>query len=237
METILKQVRQELKNSIDEKTLSISQHYFKEGEHPKVYGVKMPVAGKIAKEFFQEIKSLPKIQIFTLCEELWQSGYLEEAIIACNWSYALLKQYEPGDFEIFERWVENYVDNWGACDTLCNHTIGGFIEMYPEYISRLKEWATSDSRWMRRAAAVTLIVPARKGLFLDDIFQIATILLYDKDDLVQKGYGWMLKVASQTYQKEIFDFVMKHKATMPRTALRYAIEKMLPEMRAEAMKK
>jgi len=72
---------------------------------------------------------------------------------------------------------------------------------------------------------------------LKDIFEIAGILLVDKDDLVQKGYGWMLKAASQAYQKEVFDFVMKNKATMPRTALRYAIEKMPQEMKVEAMKK
>jgi 3-methyladenine DNA glycosylase AlkD len=109
--------------------------------------------------------------------------------------------------------------------------------MYPKFLSELKKWATSENRWMRRAAAVTLIIPARKGLFLNDIFEIAGILLVDKDDLVQKGYGWMLKAASQAYQKEVFDFVMKYKAPMPRTALRYAIEKMPQEMKVEAMKK
>ncbi len=51
----------------------------------------------------------------------------------------------------------------------------------------LKEWATSDNRWTHRTAAVTLIIPARKGLFLNDIFQIATTLFHDEDDLVQKG--------------------------------------------------
>jgi len=109
--------------------------------------------------------------------------------------------------------------------------------MYPQFLPKLKEWATSENRWTRRAAAVTLIIPAQKGLFLNDIFEIAGTLLLDKDDLVQKGYGWMLKVASQAYQKEVFDFVMKYKATMPRTALRYAIEKMPQGMKAEAMKR
>ena len=90
---------------------------------------------------------------------------------------------------------------------------------------------------MRRAAAVTLIIPARKGLFLNDIFEIAELLLADKDDLVQKGYGWMLKAASQAYQTEVLDFVIKYKTTMPRTALRYAIEKMPQEMKAQAMKR
>ena len=55
--------------------------------------------------------------------------------------------------------------------------------------------------------------------------------------MVQKGYGWMLKVASQAHLQEVFDYVMKHKAVMPRTALRYAIEKMPPELKSEAMKK
>lgn len=90
---------------------------------------------------------------------------------------------------------------------------------------------------MRRASAVTLIIPARKGLFINDIFEIADILLADKDDLVQKGYGWMLKAASEAYMEKVFDFVIARKAIMPRTALRYAIEKMPAEMKAEAMKK
>jgi 3-methyladenine DNA glycosylase AlkD len=69
--------------------------------------------------------------------------------------------------------------------------------MYPEFIEELKKFAVSENRWMRRAAAVSLIIPARKGMFLDDIFRISDILLEDKDDLVQKGYGWMLKAASR----------------------------------------
>jgi 3-methyladenine DNA glycosylase AlkD len=55
--------------------------------------------------------------------------------------------------------------------------------------------------------------------------------------MVQKGYGWMLKEASKPHQKEVFDFVMMHKSVMPRTALRYAIEKMPPELKVRAMEK
>ena len=109
--------------------------------------------------------------------------------------------------------------------------------MFPEKISYLEKWAKLPGRWMKRASAVTLIVPARKGLFLKDIFKIAGILLMDKDDMVQKGYGWMLKAASQAYQKEVFDFVIKNKAVMPRTSLRYAIEKMPKELKIMAMAK
>jgi 3-methyladenine DNA glycosylase AlkD len=66
---------------------------------------------------------------------------------------------------------------------------------------------------------------------------IANILLLDRDDLVQKGYGWMLKEASRKNQKEVFDYIIKHKKTMSRTALRYAIEKMPEELKREAMAK
>ena len=90
---------------------------------------------------------------------------------------------------------------------------------------------------MRRAAAVSLIIPARNGKFLKDILEIADILLLDKDDMVQKGYGWMLKAASQAHQQEIFNYVVEKKAVMPRTALRYAIEKMPKELKTKAMAK
>ena len=106
-----------------------------------------------------------------------------------------------------------------------------------DFLSDLKKFTKSDNRWMKRAAAVSLIVPARKGLFLSDMFEIALILLEDPDDMVQKGYGWMLKVASQTHQNEVFEFVMQHKQRMPRTALRYAIEKMPEDLKKQAMSK
>jgi 3-methyladenine DNA glycosylase AlkD len=109
--------------------------------------------------------------------------------------------------------------------------------MYPEYISRLKKWAQSQNRWVKRASAVSLIIQARKGKFLNDIFEIADILLSDRDDIVQKGYGWMLKAASEAHQKEVFNYVMSKKTTMPRTSLRYAIEKMPAELKALAMAK
>jgi 3-methyladenine DNA glycosylase AlkD len=109
--------------------------------------------------------------------------------------------------------------------------------MYPEKISFLKKWAHDPGRWVKRASAVSLIIPARKGLFRDDIFEIADILLMDPDDMVQKGYGWMLKAASQSNNTDVFNYIMKNKAEMPRTSLRYAIEKMPEDLKRLAMTK
>lgn len=91
-------LRQILKDSIDPKTLQSSDRFFKPGEQAKVYGIKMTDVTKIAKEFYKEIDGQPKTQIFELCEQLWQSGYLEEAVIACEWAYSLRKEYAPEDF-------------------------------------------------------------------------------------------------------------------------------------------
>ena len=247
---ILEQIRQMLIKSVDVKALASSDHFFKKGESAKIYGVKMAEVSKIAKESLLFMKEYSKQTIFELCEELWKSGYLEEAVVACAWTESLHKKYEPADFTVFERWLSNYVTNWADCDTLCNHTIGSFVMMYPDYIAKLKKWAKSPNRWVRRGSAVSLIIPARKGLFLNDIIEIADILLLEKDDLVQKGNGWMLKAASmsETFVKEsneikkehlevVFNYVIKNKAIMPRTTLRYAIEKMPADLKNEAMKK
>ena len=235
MSNILDKIRQELKQKADEQTQQSGQKFFK--EPVQLYGVKTAVVTKIGKEYFKEVKEQRKADIFQLCDELWQSGYMEESFIACNWAYFLRKSYIPQDFQVFERWVNGYVSNWASCDTLCNHTIGAFLEMYPEYVSKLKIWGTSPNRWMRRAAAVSLIIPAKQGKFLHDIFEIADTLLLDTDDLVQKGYGWMLKAASHAHQQEVFEYVLTRKTTMPRTALRYAIEKMPKELKIRAMEK
>ncbi len=235
MENIIDKIRTELRHSIDEKTLATSQNFFK--EKIKLYGVKVPTVNKISREYFKLIDCKTKSEIVELCEILWQSGFIEESFIACNWSYYIHEKYEPEDFQLFEKWITNYVNNWATCDTLCNHTIGEFIEMFPEYIVKLKDWATSHNRWLRRASSVTLIIPARKGNFLNEILEIADILLLDKDDLVQKGYGWMLKAASEANQQEIVDYVIKNKSIMPRTALRYAIEKMPKELKIKAMER
>lgn len=235
MNPILEKIREELRRNSDEKIRENGKRFFK--EEVNTYGISSAQVGQIAKLYFQEIKGLEKKQILELCEDLWKSGMMEESFIACSWSDAVHPQFEEKDFQTLERWVGTYVSNWASCDTLCNHTVGSFIDLYPSYLKELKRWAKSENRWMKRAAAVSLIIPARKGRYLADIFEIAGLLLTDTDDLVQKGYGWMLKAASQAHETEVFEYVMKHKTDMPRTALRYAIEKMSTELKKQAMAK
>jgi 3-methyladenine DNA glycosylase AlkD len=235
MDPVISQIRKELEGHADPEIRKTSLRFFK--EKITCYGMKTSTVMAIAKKYWKEVKTRPKTEIFALCEELYKSGYIEESFIVSNWAYALSGRYEPGDFLVFRRWIETYISNWASCDGFCNHAMGDFIEQYPEYIEDLKDWTRSDNRWMRRAAAVSLIVPAKHGKFPDEAIAIADLLLTDPDDLVQKGYGWLLKEASRKHEDAVFAYVMKNRKVMPRTALRYAIELMPKDKKAEAMKR
>jgi 3-methyladenine DNA glycosylase AlkD len=232
---IVKQIKKELKEKSSPKAVSGESRFFK--DKIKHYGINTPEVQKISKRYFETIKSLEKKTVFDLCEKLFSSGYMEEASIASDWTYRIRKSYILSDFDTFQKWIDKYIDNWAKCDTFCNHSVGFLIEKYPELINKLKKWSKSKNRWLRRASAVSLIAPARKGLFLKEIFEICDTLLLDEEDTVQKGYGWLLKISSDKHQKEVFDYVMKNKTKMPRTSLRYAIEKMPQNLKKEAMEK
>ncbi|MDD5132798.1 MAG: DNA alkylation repair protein [bacterium] len=233
--TVVTAVRTELKKQADKKTRESARRFFK--EEARFYGVKSALLKKITRAYFQQVKDRDKKEIFALCEELFASDYSEEAFIAAEWAFRLEKKYRLEDFRLFEKWVNKYVNNWAKCDTFCNHAVGALVEKYPVLLPELKRWAKSKNRWVRRAAAVTLILPARRGKFLKEVFGIADILQLDQDDLVQKGYGWMLKEASRQHEQEVFAYLMKYKTTIPRTAFRYALEKMSPRLKKQAMAK
>ena len=233
MDPVIARIRKELVAKADPEIQKTSQRFFK--EDIVCYGMKTATVIAIAKKHWKEVKSRPKPEIFALCEDLYQSGYMEESFIVSNWAHALSGRYEREDLAVFRRWIDTYITNWASCDGFCNHTMGDFIGQYPEYTDELKRWTQSKNRWMRRAAAVSLIVPAKQGKFLKESIEIADMLLTDSDDMVQKGYGWLLKEASRKHTDEVFSYVMKNKRRMPRTALRYAIELMPRDLKAEAM--
>lgn len=240
---IINQIRKELLDNVDKKHKESITRWYK--ELVQFMGVKTPTVRKIADKYWQEIKHLDKKQIFELCEELLKgdnnNAFDEEVTIAYAWAYKLKNRYSKSDWKIFERWLKNYVTNWGKCDDFCTHAFGELLSQYPEFVSVVKKWTKSKNRWVRRASAVIFIksnnIYYTGKTSLEDIFYIADELLLDSDDLVQKGYGWMLKVASFGYRREVFDYVMKNKEKMPRTALRYAIEKMPKSLKKQAMQK
>ncbi|HRY30509.1 MAG TPA: DNA alkylation repair protein [Elusimicrobiota bacterium] len=233
MNTVIESVRKELRRNAVDAVRDGVRRFFK--ERVKLHGVKTPVVRALAARTARQLRGVEKERLFALCEKLLRSNYMEEALIAFEWADGRRKEFVRGDFKRFERWVKTYVDNWAKCDTFCNHTVGSFVERYPEFIGKLREWTRSPNRWVRRAAAVTLILPARHGKFLSESLEIAGRLLPDEDDLVRKGTGWLLKAAAEKHAREVFNYVLRNKKKMPRTVLRYAIEKMPAALRRRAM--
>jgi len=212
------------------------QQFFKETLAEPV-GLKAAALRDISGRVFRELKITSKDDVLRVGDALLESGMRYGKFFAFEWALKAKRAYVVSDFRRFETWLKKYVDNWGSCDSLCCGPLGHLVLMHPELSDKTIKWASSKNRWLRRASAVSLIVAARKGLLKERVFETADRLLADPDDLVQKGYGWMLKEASKQFNAEVLEYVLRHRKDMPRTALRYAIEKYPPAKRRQAMAK
>lgn len=195
---------------------------------------------KISSRIWRGIKAqgVPDLEsVLEYCNDLLERWTSEYRVVAFDWCYRMKKHYEPKHYSIFERWVKTYLTTWGSVDDFCTHTMGYFLYTYPEFAGEVKKWVESENPWVRRAAAVSFIYGLRRDIFLEHVFNVADALLTDEHRYVQWGYGWMLKEATKHFLDDIFEYVMEHKVVMPRSALRYAIEKMPREYKSKAMEK
>ena len=242
MNSTIKKIRKELQENAEIDYRKSSKNFFK--EPIKIYGTKTPVVRRIADKYYKEIDHLTKEQIYELAEELYKSNYNEESIVASQWVMKLQPKYEASDFKTFEKWIDEYLNNWSKVDDFCTHAMHQLLIKFPHTNKKIEIWTKSENKWLRRASAVTYVSWGKKDKackfyekFLPDVFKTAESLLTDEEDLVQKGYGWMLKYTAICYPNQVYQFLAKHKNNMTRIALRYAIEKMPQEMRAEIMQK
>lgn len=235
MNFFIKNLHEEWKHHAEKDYKKSQQWFFK--ERIELVGVRIGTVRKIAAVHWKQVKTLEKKELFALCEELLKTNLQEDSVVAYSWAYRMRKQWEVKDFAIFERWLKKYVNNWAKCDDLCTGVLGELLAIYPQLLKKTVAWQKSKNRWVRRGSAVALIVPIKRANILIDVFAVADALLQDEDDLVRKGHGWLLKEASNIYPKEVFAYVMKNKAKMPRVALRYAIEKMPAHWKKKAMEK
>jgi 3-methyladenine DNA glycosylase AlkD len=215
--------------------ISLSPNYVRK---LRVNVVDVPMVRKVSSKLYQELrtKGIRDIDsILSICKALLQQWTWEYRTIAFDWSFRIRKQFTSHHFRTFEDWTKLYLSTWGSVDDFCTHTMGSFFYVFTEYAHHVKQWASSDNPWIRRAAAVSLIYGLRRGSHIDYIFDVADAMLTDPRKYVQNGYGWMLKEATKYFQDEVFDYVMRNKPIMPRRALRYAIEKMPKTLKSKAM--
>jgi 3-methyladenine DNA glycosylase AlkD len=201
------------------------------------WGVPTPAIRAVGATHYKQLKPLDIDQRLEVCRALLETGLYEHKIMAFQWAYLARRDHVARHLEVFSGWLDGYVDDWTDCDDLCNRVVGDFLLRFPERAGALLGWAGSANLWMRRGAAVSLVLAARRGQQLELVLAVADALLEDAEDLVRKGYGWMLKEASRAHPQEVFDYVVSRRERMPRVALRAAVKKLPEQLRREAMGK
>lgn len=196
--------------------------------HDRFIGVSNPVLRKIAKEF----ADLTPAEI----QALLYSSLNEHRLLAL---FILVRQYQKASNaqkqEIYCFYLQHIeqVNNWNLVDASAHLIIG--THLIDKEKDLLLEFAQSDNLWKRRIAIVATWFFIRKNL-LDWTFKIAKQLLNDTHDLIHKAVGWMLREAGKKDALQLITFLDQHASQMPRTMLRYAIEKFPEDQRKKYLK-
>lgn len=202
------------------------------GEGDLFLGLTVPLQRQIAKKH--------KDLTFEELSKLFESKYHEFRLCGC---IILINQFQKSREEQHKNRIYNFLlkhlkalNNWDLIDTTVPPIIGSHILQNPELKPQLYAWAHSKNLWEKRIAMLATFAFIRSGDFSDAI-KIAEILLNDTHDLIHKAVGWMMREAGNKNLKVLEDFLEKHHQHMPRTMLRYAIEKLPQNKRAYYMKK
>lgn len=226
---MLNQVRREIQQEGDKKKAQFLGRFFKTGkgeyaEGDVFLGLTVPQSRIIVKKY----KDLPLKD----CVELLHSPIHEERLIAL---LIFVSQFTKGDNEgkkkIYDRYLANtkYINNWDLVDLSAGYIVGGYLLERPRGI--LEKFAKSSDLWEKRIAIIATFAFIKNGEY-EWTFKIADILLNDRHDLIHKAVGWMLReVGKRVSEKELEVYLQPRYKTMPRTMLRYAIERFIEEKR------
>jgi 3-methyladenine DNA glycosylase AlkD len=219
-------IAQEITNRLialgNKEQAAISQRFFKTGpgeygEGDIFLGIKVPVLRKLAKEYFD----LPLKEV----KPILRSKYHEIRLLSL---FILVDQFSKSDQKkkkrIYELYLKNtgFINNWDLVDSSAHHIVGPYL--IDKSKALLAELAQSDLLWERRIAIMSTFHYIKNDKFSDTL-RIAEMLLSDKEDLIHKAVGWMLREIGKRRLPSEETFLKKHYHNMPRTMLRYAIEK------------
>jgi len=224
-------LHQLLRSNVDRDKAAFFPRFFKTGpgeygEGDQFLGVTVPNIRKVAKQG----RDLPLVEIEKLLTSEWHEDRLLAVIL-------LVMQFEKGDEAtrkmIYDFYLAHtkYVNNWDIVDSSARQIVGGYLYFVCQS-TKLKELADSPSMWERRIAMIATSYWLWKGE-AEPTIAIAKMLLQDKEDLMHKAVGWMLREMGKRISPDTLrEFLTQHAATMPRTTLRYAIEHFDAEERA-----
>lgn len=161
-----------------------------------------------------------------LADTLIVEKHLEAKSVGIEVVARYRRDFAPRLLAAWKRWLaDNHSANWATTDAICGVLIGPLILKHPELAPKMRAWARDRNMWVRRAAAVGLIPSVRQGEALDPAYGVAKQLHPDKEDLIQKAVGWMLREAGKADWARLERYLRANGPSIPRTTLRYAIER------------
>lgn len=231
--TTLNDLRKDLKSFSDSQKAKNLQRFFKTkkgeyGEGDVFIGVSVPDQRKVAKKY----KDLPLEKI----EKLLHSKIHEERLVSL---LILVEGFKKGNKKeretIYKLYLKNtkYINNWDLVDLTAGKIVGEYL--FDKDRNILKKLAKSPNLWEKRISIIATSYFIWKGQFQDTL-EISTILLEDDHDLIHKAVGWMLREVGKRDRAVEEKFLKKHYKKMPRTMLRYAIEKFPESLRQKYLK-
>jgi 3-methyladenine DNA glycosylase AlkD len=161
--------------------------------------------------------------LLQVADQLFSGSVLEEKIAGVFLLEALDARFGDPEFRLFEAWLDR-ISNWSDHDALVHYLISPMVAAKPTRARTVFHWAKSKNRWHRRAACVALICGARARMLFPEIAKLSNALLGDRDDMVQKGLGWLLRETAKHDAKRTVPYLMKIRGRAPRLVLRTACE-------------
>lgn len=188
------------------------------GAGDEFLGINVPAIRRVAKHY----RELPMTAIDQLLDNPYHEVRLLAVIILANRCH---RADEATHRAIYDFYLRNAprMNGWDIVDSSCYHIVGSYIVRHPDEWPVLERLSRSDNLWERRIAIVSTWALIRAGQ-LAVTFTIADQLLDDKQDLIHKAVGWMLREAGKRDRERLRTFIMSHGSRMSRTTLRYAIE-------------
>ncbi len=173
-----------------------------------------------------------------LADRLVADPYLETKSIGIELVARYRRDFTPALLRRWKRWLAaNQSANWATTDAICGLLIGPLLVTYPTLVAQMRPWARDRNMWVRRAAIVGLLKPlARDPAALDAAYDIAAILHPDEHDLIHKAVGWALREAGKVDAGRLERYLRANGPSIPRTTVRYAIERFAPAKRRELLR-
>jgi 3-methyladenine DNA glycosylase AlkD len=210
------------------------QRYFR--EKVTAHGWKTPALRRYARSVRKEILAAGgEALVFDVAERLFPSRVLEESAAGSFLLEPAARKMTPADFRRLERWLP-HLHNWAMCDELGLGVLAHIVAAHPrETVPRVLRWADKRDRWQRRIACVALIRLARRGEQTSAIFRLCDKLLDDRDDMVEKAAGWLLRELSRDHPRLSVPYLLRIKPRASRFVLRTACETLSPRERARVL--